>query len=273
MPVIAPKRPVAHLGPGALVVDATAMAVVDQAIIVGAEEFTDKAVERRGRAFLREFGPHRGLRRLTIGTSEQAIRLALFKPWPRPPVHAEALGSNTPTSDYAPDFYHAVQEIKTLKLPREPIARVLAVGTAAVLTIRNNGRFTERLLTGSSDPTATLQNGVSYRLLHFALTLPGPVLEPDDYVTELFFEAKPVLSVASAAALTRRWKSMAHGGQVGVDVRRDAFFPATWEFPAVLPFLNVTGVPSLFQYLTGGSLHCDQVSDRPVGCSGESFRP
>jgi hypothetical protein len=94
-----------------------------------------------------------------------------------------------------------------------PGSRVLAVGDAAMLTVCDAHGYTEKLLAGTSDPTLVRDGRISYRLLHYVLTLPGPALRPDDYLTSIYLEAKPELSVSSVGRLALRFKHIAREGQ------------------------------------------------------------
>jgi len=272
-PIRAPERKRAELGPGTRVVDVEVRAVVDRAIIIKPEEFNDAEVERVCRAFLAEFGPERGLRRLIVGTSEQVVRLALFKAWPPPPIADPGRTHPSTPGDTLDDFSRAVDEVRRLGLPRGPVARVIAIGPAALFTVRDANGYRERVLTGGSDPTLMNDGSRSYRLLHFVVTVPGPALGRDYYATELFYQANPEVCAASVGRLTHRAKGIVLGGQIAVDVRGDAFFPEVWSYPTILPFQHEASPPQELAYRVGGRLKCGQAGDGEVACAGQNFRP
>ena len=258
-----------------VLIDKEVAMVVDRAVIIKPEEFTPERVERLCREFLHTFGQDRGLRRLIIGTDEDTVSLALIHGSPPVVVIEDSGGpaNSRAWDDRQSAFNRTVETIRNRSLPRSPIARVLAVGDAAMLTVRDTRGYREKLLAGTSDPTLVRDGRISYRLLHFVLTPPGPALRRDDYVTLIYFEAKPELSVSSVARLTLRFKNIARGGQLNVAVRPDTFFAEYRQYPAVLPFLRNPIVPSSFQYLVRGTLTCGVVGDRPIACSGSNFHP
>jgi hypothetical protein len=118
----------------------------------------------------------------------------------------------------------------------------------------------------------TREGQLKYRLWHFRLTPAGPALKAEHYLTQLFFEAKPPLSVTGVERLTSTWRAVVRGGQISVQVRRDASFADVWEFPAILPFVLQPNIPYGFQYMTSGKLNCSQVMEEPVSCAGNNFR-
>jgi hypothetical protein len=259
----------ARLSAQTVLIDKEVPLVVDRAVIIKPEEFTPERVQRICHEFLNAFGQDRGMRRLIIGTNEDTVRSALF--------HGSPLGDPGKVKTRAFDdrqsaFDSTVEAIRNLNLPKRPVARVLAVGDAAILTVLDIHGYTEKLLVGTSDPTLVQDGRISYRLLHFVLTPPGPALRPDDHATSIYFEATD-LSVASVVRLTRRFKRIVRGGQLSVAIRPDTFFPETWEYPAMLPFVRNATIPSDFQYLVRGNLTCAAVGNRRIGCSGINFRP
>jgi len=256
-----------------VLIDKEVSRVVDRAVIIKAEEFTPERVERLCREFLNIFGQDRGLRRLIIGTSEDTVRSALFHGSPPAVEDTGGAAKSRVFDNRQSAFDRTVEAIRNGHLPRGPVARVLAVKDAALLTVRDTRGFTEKLLAGTSDPTLVRDGRISYRLLHFVLTLPGPALRPDDYVTSIYFEAKPELSVGSVARLTLRFKDIARGGQLRIAVRPDTFFAESWKYPAVLPFVRNPVVPSNLEYLVRGILECVAVGNRPIACSGDNFHP
>jgi hypothetical protein len=260
----------AKLSAQTVLIDKEVPKVVDRAVIIKPEAFTPERVERICQEFLNAFGQDRGMRRLIIGTNEDTVRLALFH---GSPPGDPGTSKNRVFDDRQSAFDSTVEAIRNLNLPKRPIARVIAVGDAAILTVLDAHGYTEKLLAGTSDPTLVRDGTISYRLLHFVLTPPGPALRPDDYATSIYFEATTELSVASAVRLTLRFRRIARGGQLSVAIRPDTFFPESWEYPAVLPFVRNPAIPSSFQYLVRGNLTCSSVGNRPIRCSGHNFQP
>jgi hypothetical protein len=267
-----PATSLAQLSAQTVLSDKQVAMVVDRAVIITPEEFVPERVERLCREFLNTFAQNRGLRRLIIGTSEDTVRSALFHGSP-PAVEDTGKAKPRVFDDRQSAFDRMVEAIRNRNLPRGPVARVLAIGDAAMLTVRDAHGYTEKLLAGTSDPTLVRDGKISYRLLHFVLTPPGPALRPDDYFTSIYFEAKPELSVSSVGRLMLRFKQIARGGQLRVDVRPDTFFAESWDYPAVLPFVRDPVVPSKLQYLVRGNLTCVAVGNPPIACSGDNFQP
>lgn len=100
-----------------------------------------------------------------------------------------------------------------------------------------------------------------------------PALKSGDYATTIFLKATSALSVGSVARLTQRLSAIVRGGQLSLEVRLDDFFADSWDYPAILPFVQPLTVPDRFQFLFRGRLSCGQVREREIGCTGFSFHP
>lgn len=241
---------------------------VDQSLIIRRESFQSDQLVQLCRDFLKRYGRDRGLRRLLIATRQETVNSAMFHGTRRITEH----DPGQPASDWAAGYDRTVAMIKYENLPHSPIARLIAIGDAALLTIRDGPRYSERIIQGTSDPTLMRDGTTSYRLLHFMVTVPRTG-ERNSYATSLFFKATPGLSAGSVARLTRRVADLVRGAQISVAVRTDDFFPDTWGYPAINPFVEPLTVPTQLQFLARGVLSCGVGTGREIGCSGTNFRP
>lgn len=243
--------------------------VVDQASIIRPEEFRSDELVQLCQDFLKRYGRDRGLRRLLIATRQETVNSASFH-------GTQRITERTPTeppSDSENAYNRTVAMIKYENLPHLPIARLIAIADAALLTVRDGPSYTERTLQGTSDPTLMRDGNTSYRLLHFWVTVPRTAADKDSYATSIFLKANPEVSASSVARMTRRLADVVGGGQISVVVRTDDFFPATWEYPAINPFVERLAVPTQLQFLVRGVLSCGFGTGREIGCSGTNFRP
>ena len=229
--------------------------VVDRTVVVPPERFSPDSIEELARQFLRDTA-RVALARLTMGTSEKSIMATM--------VH----GSPTINT-----YDNTMATIRGLGLPEVPIARLIVVEGAALLSYRDKNGYSERLLAGAADPTHLRVQTTDFQLLHFRLTEPGPALRPDYYSLIVFLKASPKISIAACFALTERLRNLTRVAQLGVMVRPDEWFVGTFHFPAVFPFMKNLEPPWLLQYKSRPSADCGYAHRQEATCSGSGFLP
>ena len=113
--------------------------VVDRGSVIRSEDFSADQITQLCRDFLKRYGPDRGLRRLLIATRQETLNSAMFHGTQRITVSAPG----QPPSDWETSYSRTIAMIKYENLPQSPIARLIAVGDSALLTVRDGQRYTE----------------------------------------------------------------------------------------------------------------------------------
>ncbi len=235
--------------------DRSGGAVRDRAVIVRADQFGPAVIEKLSRRFLTE-ARGTALARLTMATNSDALSRAL--------VHT---GMN-------PTYASTVEDIRTYKLPQTPVARLLVFGGTALLSYRDEKGYSERVIAGSSVSGIRLsEQGTEFQILHFFLREPGPALSSDSYSITIYLRSSPAVSIAAVVAATKHLVDLTKLPQVDVEVRQDAWFMESFEFPSLLPFQEKLELPSNLQFTTAPYVSCGFTTKYGLQCSGHSFRP
>jgi hypothetical protein len=121
-----------------------------------------------------------------------------------------------------------------------------------------------------------IAGNVSFELLHFTLTEPGPALRPSDYALRVYLRTSPRVSIAACIAATRTLAESTGAHQrLSVEIRPDAWFMEAFDFPAVYPFQNSLIPPNEFQFTVRAHVTCGYGPSpyAEVQCSGTNFYP
>jgi hypothetical protein len=235
--------------------DKKAETIEDKVVILNPPEFDAKSISRISQEFLGSASGKR-LARLTIGTSQEAVMRTLFK------------------MTNHPSYASTIDNIAQYHLPDTPIARVLVLQNRTSFAARPNmpGNALSRL---PQNVTFAAWN-VSFQLLHFTLTEPGPALRSSDYSLRVYLRASPRVSIAACIAATRVLAKMTGTyHQLLVEIRPDAWFMENIDFPAVYPFQNSLIPPNELEFGVRGNVMCGfgPSPNTDVQCSGTNFYP
>lgn len=229
--------------------------VADRGVVLPERDFNLRTVEGMSREFLAEMAPRMKLTRLTIGTSEDTV----LRTW----LHG------TPNNSYE----SSKEEVRRLRLPALPVARLIIVEKAALLSYRDANGLTEKLVAGTEDPTRFRALGTTFQLLHLRLTKPGPALQAPCYVLSVYLKASPTVSIAACLAVLEQIRKLTAACQLHLEVRPDAWFLEDFHFPAVFPFQQNLAMPNKAQFMLAPRVSCGFSEHSGVQCSGSSFRP
>jgi hypothetical protein len=228
--------------------------VVDRGIVIPAGKFNKGYVERLARDFVTEMAGKR-IARLTMATSLDDLSMALVKGHRRP------------------NFDNSMEYIKTMKLPRVPVAQVLMVNGAARLSYRDGGGLSEYMIAGDTNPALFTGGKMRFEIVGLFLTEPGPAAIRPDFDLTVFLRASPTVSISAGVDVTRKIWGLAGVSLLNIEVRGDAFFLEASEFPAISPFEKEQRLPSQLYFLTAPHFGCSISEQHGVQCSGVSFRP
>lgn len=235
--------------------DKKAETIEDKAIILSSREFDGKAISRISENFLKSSSGKR-LARLTIGTSQEAVIRSLFK------------------MSGHPSYASTVDEIAEYHLPNTPIARILVLKTRVSFATRPNmpGSVMPRL----PQNITFVAGNVSFELLHFTLSEPGPALSSSAYSLRVYLRASPRVSIAACIAATRVLAETTGIYQrLSVEIRPDRWFMDAFDFPALYPFQNSLLPPSELEFSIRAHVTCGfgRGQNADVECSGTNFYP
>lgn len=221
--------------------------VLHRDVILPRSEFSLGAVRAVGRKFLVEVRGRYRLARLHLGVEDRQLAFC-------------RLGLAFSNYERVADF------VKKHGLPKAPIARVIFLEGAAVLTYRGEKEFVEEVLAGGRDPTRIWVRGVEHRLLHFFLS--G---REDQPALNVYMKSERV-SVRNAAALARMFQRQTGIRQVDVQVRWDTSFVDDPGYPPVYCFEKTPSLISKFHHLVRPHAACSAVG-ADVSCAGKGLEP
>jgi hypothetical protein len=243
-----------------VVFNAECVDAVDRGILVESQDFTEAEVATLARDFLQEHGADK-LVSLIVGADQQQILSSH-----QGVIRITDSSEEDPSSSVAKE----IENRKKLSMPTGPLARLIAIRGAALLTIKKDGVITERVIGGQADPTNLRESGVQYKLLHLNLSAGGEAIHNCEL--SVFLQTRSRFSVSGLVALTRRLQTLTGVADVVTTVRRDSWFIGDPGFPCIPPFSGDLKFPDPLQWMLSPALSCRFDRGRPV-CSGQSFEP
>lgn len=227
--------------------------VLDRAIIVPKDQLALSRLLTSYKAYLSKIPPAIRIARITLGTSDEAVRSALL------PVQFD--------NSYA----SAAADIADKK-PVFPIARIFVSDGAVRLTYRDSKGLIDKLVAGTHDPIQFQVNDTTFRLLHLWITPSGPAVKPPCSPLTLYFQASPTLSMESSRVLINRLAQLTNSCHLSVDIRNDPWFFEATHFPFASPLFPDLRPSNELQYKRGAQVSCGFISGRPIVCTGQNFR-
>jgi hypothetical protein len=198
---------------------------VDRGVRVERQDFTDAQVETLAHDFLREHGADK-LISLLVGVDQQQILSS---------HHGVIRIIDSSEEDPHAGVAKEIESRRKSGPPTGPLARLIAIRGAGLLSITKNGVITERLIGGESDPTSLEQSGVKYKLLHLNLSAASEAVR-GHCVLSVFLQTGSRLSVSGLVALTRRFQVLTGVQDVETNLRRDSWFLGDQKFPIMPAF-------------------------------------
>jgi len=229
--------------------------VVDKAVLVRPDQFSRSTIETIGRHFIHGECAGRTLGKLTIAVDRMQLDRSL-----------RHLGTDL-------TYEKVTADIRRAGPPSGPVARVLAVGRSALLSIRDGTSLVEYVISGKRDPTRTRLEGSDFRILHFAVARNRTAAKSDnsDAVTVFLYAAPPV-SIKSCIEMTRRIRLLIEAASLTIHFRPDTWFLEYEQYPDVFPFEKQTRPPNPAVYRLSPQVSCT-VNKDGMRCNGQNFVP
>jgi hypothetical protein len=216
---------------------------VDRGLLVEKQDFTDAKVEAMARDFLRERAKSKVIS-LLVGVDQQLIFSS----------HHGVIRiiQSSEEGSYA-GVAKEIESRRKLGMPIGPLARLIAIRGAGLLSIRTNGVITERLIGRESDPTNFEEAGVQYKLLHLNLSA-GSEAVRGHCMLSVFLQTGSRLSVSGLVVLTRRLQLLTGVPDVVTNLRGDSWFFGAQNFPVIPAFSRDLTFPDALRWtLSPGS--------------------
>lgn len=230
--------------------------VVSRTIIAPPEDFSWPALEARVQMLLNDLAAGRPLVQLVVATSHEALAGTMF--------HGRITG------DISDEETRLL--IKRARLPALPTAHILVVRGRARVSVRDKAGFRKKTIGGSGDPTEFRAGRGIIHLLHIELTEPGPALAKDDYSMMVFARAEGHVSVSDVGRFVSELLTLTDVNLLILDVRKHAYFPEHWGFPALFPFQPDLALPPAAEVMKP-RIACSAGKKLPIRCVGEDFAP
>lgn len=229
--------------------------VVEQVVVNASDLKSFSNAKRAALGFLRQYENERSVLWLTIAPDEEAARRTVG----RSRVHG--LG-----------YDRTMEDIRSSGFPRGPIARMFGMSGAAVLTYRNGDQLRSEIVAGRQAPSVINRGSTRFEVLHLRLDrVPGSPPESPSYNLQVFARAFPTPSASATADLARTFQGLTNA-TVFLSVRTDAWFFDNFEYPDVVPWVEIRTLPSSLDYLRQGQVSCLAGRDR-LTCNGGNFEP
>jgi hypothetical protein len=236
--------------------------ILDGAVVVPKTEMSRAGAEARARRFLSQHGRTHSLMRLTIASDRAELQRSIVNP-----VRS--------ASDDA--FLAAARQAG---LPKNGIARLIALRGAALFSFRDSDGLWQKLLAGSSNPTILREGKDTYELLHFRLTRNAAALDDPDYLLDVYLKASDKLSSSGGVAITKRLQGLFQPSRRKINVFSIHIRPSVWffseQYPLVFPYVESFAVPDVFTFTSSSWLNCSYFPRRSstgFSCSGSRFLP
>jgi hypothetical protein len=257
--------PVAPESSQVVIRDIRGPGVVEQAIVLPPGRLNRSVAESMAREFFGRYGGTNSILLLTMGENELEVRASLYHECG--PIQS----GGQPTSEKIANF---LQDVTRAGQPKRPLARLMALGRNAVLAYRDGGGLSERLLAGTRDPTQMAIAGVVCRLLHISVSEAGKAIrDTDRYGVRFYFRASPRVSHANCVSLLKRLAALTRIRYIDVEMRPDAWFIESSDYPLVPVFTQDVRPPNAAEYLLAPHLSCGLDNRGRVRCSGSNFEP
>ena len=234
---------------------------VDRGLLVQKQDFTEAKVETLASDFLREHGADKVIS-LLVGVDKQQILSSHHGV-----IRINDYSEEDPSSGVAKE----IESRRKLGMPTGPLARLIAISGAGLLSIKKDGVITERVIGGESDPTNLKESGVQYKLLHLNLTADSEAVRGYCELS-VFLQTGSRLSVSGLVALTRRLQVLTGVPNVETNLRRDSWFFGDQKFPVIPAFSRDLTFPDPLRWTLSPALTCRFQDSRPM-CSGQNFEP
>ena len=211
--------------------DRSTPAIRDRAVIVPPDRFTPSFIEELAHRFVRDTATQK-LARLTLAVDSDGLARTLF----HPDIHAT--------------YESTIADIRTLRLPDVPVARVFVFNGSALLSYRDKQGYSERMIAGTVNPLLLREHQTQFEILHFTLTPPGPALSPSAYSLAVYLKASPNVSISACEAVTKTLWNLTKSSVflLRVEVRPDVYFLTNLDFPVIFPFRADLGLPGKAEF-------------------------
>jgi hypothetical protein len=233
---------------------------IDRGLLIARDQFSEASVRALAGEFLRN---HSGAKAasLLIGVDEQQLYQAH--------QGVASIEEPRPRHDYA-RIESEFEQRKRLGRPSGPLARVIVIQGAALLSILQNGAVSEHLLAGATDPTSYGEAGIRYKLIHLSLVT-GASGSAYCQLT-IYLQTRSTVSATGFMALVRRLQALTGVCNVVGLLRRDCWFIGDPKFPIIPAFVENLTFPSPLLWSQSPTMTCASTS-HDVRCSGTGFSP
>jgi hypothetical protein len=242
------------LGAEDVVRDSRSPLILDHGVVVASEGFSPQTVVERARSLLKKLKPQPALFRLVVGTNVAET--------------SRVFGHGAAEQNI---YGRTIRELEAYGPPRGRIARVLATANGAVLSVRDESGFSERIAWGKRDPSQFSIGKATYRLVHFSLVDMGPYAKGRYNATFYFTKPRP-LSLSSCADLLSSLQVLVGIDGITVAVRTIPWFPEDPSFPDRFLFQTDLSIPTRLEYLTMPNMSCSTASGR-LNAGGNNIVP